>query len=68
MKFEKALKLLRKGKHIRRKSWNTNNKYFFIKDGKVLVYIWESFFGFSITKDITINSDDLMANDWEIIE
>ena len=67
LSFGQAFYLLNRGKRIRRKNWNTG-EYLFIEDGKILVYIWDSSFGCSFTKDATINNDDLLANDWEIIK
>lgn len=65
LNFSQAFYLLNHDKKIRRKCWKTG-EHLFIEDGKVLLYSWDSSFGCSFTRDITINSEDLLANDWEV--
>lgn len=52
MRFEDALKAMRDGKPIRRKSW-IKQSYIYIED---------------IDRSAKLNASELMADDWEIVE
>lgn len=63
MKFEEALKYMRKGKKVKRKS--IENVEYFIKNKKI---ICEYFVYNEYRYDEYIKFDEIMAEDWEVVE
>lgn len=63
MKFEEALKYMRKGKKVKRKS--IENVEYFIKNKKI---ICEYFVYNEYRYDEYIKFDEIMAEDWEVTD
>jgi hypothetical protein len=57
MKFEKAIKLLRDGKAIKRSSWGNKN-----------YYIGDDFSWACGDCQNELNTEDILADDWEIFD
>ena len=64
MKFEKALKKLRKGKRIFRKGWIDRSQYWEISDNKLFILIVRN--GNKEDKLNLTSADCLLNDDWEI--
>lgn len=66
MDFKKAYKLLKQGKHVKRKEWGgywkweNNTIMIHCKDGKVL--------DIRDTEDVDFTMSNILANDWEVVE
>lgn len=61
MNFADALNALYQGKRIRRKSWESKHTYRMQADKSLS-------FGMAWAKYIVLDSQDLLADDWEIVE
>ncbi|MGL6228693.1 MAG: Thoeris anti-defense Tad2 family protein [Culicoidibacterales bacterium] len=60
MKFELALKALKEGETVSRRCWCADKKVYIV-DSEIVVFLY----GYSRP---FLTSDDVMANDWEIVE
>jgi len=63
MKFEEALKLLKEGKRLTRKEWS--KIHLVIINNELMEYYGR---GSMMGKSLELYSDDILAEDWEIIE
>lgn len=64
MRFEEALKAMREGKKVSRKSWAKIlgiSPYRFIKDGKIMCYSGIEYYNFLLC------DADVLADDWEVV-
>lgn len=65
MRFEQALKAMREGKKVARKSWAKIldiSPYRCIKDGKIMYYSGIEYYNFPLY------DKDVLADDWEIVK
>lgn len=58
MKFEEVLPLLKQGKKVHRKTWIYGDEFIFIRDNEI-------FHKEECPYTDVINSDDILADDWE---
>ena len=63
MKFEEALKAMRKGKAVKRQFYETD---FILKDNQIL-YRYKNLGGYFFGL-VMIETKDLLAEDWEIVD
>jgi hypothetical protein len=67
MKLEEVLPALHKGKNIRRLSWHVAT-HLLLENGRLYLYIWDSALGDSFRQEVALYGDELIANDWEVLE
>ncbi len=65
MNFSEALELMRAGKKIYREKFPDH--HFFIADGRCVVKIKDSA-NIMVGVNFFLGSDDILADDWEIVE
>jgi hypothetical protein len=65
--FETALVYLKQGKKIKRATWDLIDGYLVIKNGRIY-NVWTDDYGKVRKGVINIDADDIMAEDWEVIQ
>lgn len=64
--FESALVLLKQGKKVYRASWTYSLAWMKIVDGKIMIRDYSVYDGVNFEAELT--SEDLLAEDWEVVE
>lgn len=67
MKLEEVLPALREGRNIRRHGWHAAT-HLLLENGRLYLYIWDSALGDSFRKEVALYGDELIVNDWEVLE
>jgi hypothetical protein len=65
--FETALVYLKQGKKIKRATWDSLYGYLVIVDATIY-NVWTDGYGKVRKGVINIDADDIMAEDWEVIQ